>query len=81
MIGKKMEKAPAKKLQISGDEKATPQESAISKLNDDCLINIFRHLSIKERITSERGIFVIIFFKVYVFKDKMIYSNVYNTFL
>ena len=39
------------------------QECHISKLNDDCLINVIRHLSIKDRISSERGIYFFIFLK------------------
>ena len=45
-------------LQISEYEKAAPEESSILKLNDYCLINVFKYLSIKERIVSERGIFI-----------------------
>ena len=45
-------------IQISENEKAEPQESPISELNEDCLINVFKYLSIKERIVSERGIFI-----------------------
>ena len=58
---KVMEKIMEEKLQITGDEKSTLQGSPISKLNDDCLINIFKHLSLKHRILSERGIFFIIY--------------------
>ena len=54
-----MEKVQMEKLQISEDVKAALQESPISKLNDDCLINVFKYLSIKDRIVSERGIFII----------------------
>ena len=56
-----MKKVPVRKLQTSGDVKATPQESSILKLNDDCLINIFKHLPVKDRISSERGIFIFLF--------------------
>ena len=34
------------------------KNSHISILSDDCLINIFMHLSIKDRIVVERGIFL-----------------------
>ena len=54
-----MEKIIEEIRQITGDEEPTLQGSPISKLNDDCLINIFKHLSIKHRISSERGIFII----------------------
>ena len=54
-----LKKQIMEKVQISEDERAAPEESPISKLNDDCLINVFKHLSIKDRIVSERGIFII----------------------
>ena len=54
-----MEKLMEEKLEITGNEKSTLQGSPISKLNNDCLINIFKQLSIKHRISSERGIFII----------------------
>ena len=54
-----MEKIMKEKLQITdGDEKPTLEGSPISKLNDDCMINIFKHLSIKHRISAERGNFL-----------------------
>ena len=31
------------------------EESPVSKLNDDCLINIFKQLSPKDRIVMEKG--------------------------
>ena len=54
---KVMEKIIEEELKITEDKKPTLQGPSISKLNDDCLINIFKHLSIKNRISSERGIF------------------------
>ena len=38
------------------------QESFVFKLNDDCLINIFSMLTIKDRIIAERGMFIQPFF-------------------
>ena len=37
------------------NEKAAMHKSVMIKLNDDCLINIFGYLSIKDRLVAERG--------------------------
>ena len=37
------------------EKEATLQKSLISKLNDDCLINIFKFLPYKDRIIAEQG--------------------------
>ena len=43
------------------DEQITYEDPPICRLNDDCLINIFKFLPIKDRVFVERGI---VFFKL-----------------
>ena len=50
-----MEKLLQTKLQISHEEPGGPSEPTIMRLNDDCLIHIFKLLTIKDRINAERG--------------------------
>ena len=38
--------------------KETSQIFSIERLHDDCLLNIFENLPIKDRITIERGMFL-----------------------
>ena len=72
-----MKKHLPRKVQISKKDITTTQECHISKLNDDCLINILKQLSIKDRISSERGMFLSlkhekkIFFKLKILKFKV----------
>ena len=49
-----MEKLLSKKLHIS-EEVKTLQAAPIFKLTDECLYNIFKFLTIKDRIVIERG--------------------------
>ena len=58
-----MEKILETKLQITDEELAAPTESVL-RLNQDCLMNIFKFLNIKERISAERGAFFECFFKL-----------------
>ena len=54
------------------------RESPIFKLNEDCLINIFKFLSIKDRIELEKGItFKIIFILYNLF---LAYCNIIDIF-
>ena len=50
-----MKKHMRKKTKIAENDSVNTQECHIAKLNDDCLINIMKKLSIKDRISSERG--------------------------
>ena len=43
--------------QIAGVNPLVSQEPLIFKLNDDCLVNIFRFLTIRDRLIAERGMF------------------------
>ena len=43
------------KVNVVGEE-TSDEESPICRLNDDCLINIFNHLTPEDRILMEQGI-------------------------
>ena len=64
-------------LTATMDDNEIRRESPISKLNNDCLINIFKYLSIKERISSERGIFIIIHFYSLIFSNTIFWALEY----
>ena len=57
VIYRTMEKDLNEKLQITAKNHSTSQESPILKLNDDCLVNIFKFLTIRDRLIAERGTF------------------------
>ena len=42
---------------VTKDFQNTLRKVPIYKLNDDCLMNVFKHLSIRDRIVSEGGIY------------------------
>ena len=57
IIYKMIEEEFEKKLQITEENHSIWQESPILKLNNDCLINIFKFLTIRDRLIAERGKF------------------------
>ena len=63
-----------KKIKVDLEDVKIPEEPPICKLNDDCLIKIFNHLSPQDRILVEQGRYINNLFLNFN-KDCLAYEN------